>query len=417
MITHSMALSDAFGIKCEPVYYLKEGCFRKLDLTLRPLEEALGYFDRVCLGLQHPQDFPRLVELVVPFEGFRKILSRFWRGPLKYLLFGPLTLMILPLLLLVFINYNFVGSRKTWVPQNGDIFFVTDASWWWGYGKSAMEYAKSRGARVLTIIYDLIPATHPSFVKPTYHKEFIKNLNYICSRTDLFMAISYYTQTVLEAYISDSAVGSTPMMDHFMLGADLDLVKSDGAVRRQIEELFGGPVRPYLCVATIEPRKNHIFLLEAFDYIWRSYPDVPLCLVGGYGWRMKDFVKNLQNHPQYSKSLFWFNDVSDTELAFCYRNARALVYPSVIEGFGLPLMEALHYGCPVLASDIPIFREIGGDYCTYFSLASPEKLARLIMDIESNPKAEILKKRDKFSCTSWEESVAELLSKVIDHFS
>ncbi len=91
---------------------------------------------------------------------------------------------------------------------------------------------------------------------------------------------------------------------------------------------------------------------------------------------MHDFVEQLQKHSQYGKSLFWLNDATDTELAFCYRNARALVYPSIIEGFGLPLVEALYYGCPVLASDIPVFHEIGGDHCTYFSLESSAQLGR-----------------------------------------
>ena len=87
--------------------------------------------------------------------------------------------------------------------------------------------------------------------------------------------------------------------------------------------------------------------------------------------------------PSTTASLFMFNDLSDAELAYCYQHAKALIFPSHAEGFGLPIVEALQHGLHTLVSDIPIHREAGRDFCTYFDPQSPAALARLVCDVEA----------------------------------
>src|SRR5690606_41798773 len=130
-----------------------------------------------------------------------------------------------------------------------------------------------------------------------------------------------------------------------------------------------------LMVITIEPHKNHVYLLDAFDLLWAENTDAALCFVGKIGWKNEHLIERIRRHPQLGKRLFMWNDLNDRELEYCYLNPRSLLFPSHVEGFGLPLVEAMQRKLPVMASDIPVFREIGGDAMAYFELSDPDNLA------------------------------------------
>jgi len=109
-----------------------------------------------------------------------------------------------------------------------------------------------------------------------------------------------------------------------------------------------------------------------------------------------------------------FNDLSDTELDYCYNHAKALVLPSQAEGFGLPLVEALYKGLPVLASDIPIFREVGKDFCTYFDISQPTSLAKIVVDIEKKETMPKVRNPEEYQLPDWKDSCRELLTKAVE---
>ena len=110
-----------------------------------------------------------------------------------------------------------------------------------------------------------------------------------------------------------------------------------------------------------------------------------------------------------------FNDLSDTELEYCYLNSRSLVLPSYVEGFGLPLVEAMQRGLPAMASDIPVFREVGGDFIAYFDLEKPETLAALIRHYEESGEFPASKKVKDWSWLNWEDSAEQLLTRIVSH--
>lgn len=111
-----------------------------------------------------------------------------------------------------------------------------------------------------------------------------------------------------------------------------------------------------LCVSSIDPRKNFAILLEAF----RDIPEVKLKIVGG-----KNAVFN-SNVLEVPSNVEFLGRVSDEELAELYHNAIAFIYPTLYEGFGLPPIEAAHFGCPSIISDIPVLKEVCGDAAVYF---------------------------------------------------
>jgi glycosyltransferase involved in cell wall biosynthesis len=116
-------------------------------------------------------------------------------------------------------------------------------------------------------------------------------------------------------------------------------------------------------VGTLEPRKNHAFLLR----LWRrmleewAIEGVPqLRIIGQVGWMCDTVVQQLRCDSFLQQRVQWIAGCDDNELAEHLRNARALLFPSQAEGYGLPLLEALSLGVPVLASPLPAFRDIAG---------------------------------------------------------
>jgi alpha-1,2-rhamnosyltransferase len=140
----------------------------------------------------------------------------------------------------------------------------------------------------------------------------------------------------------------------------------------------------YLTVGTLEPRKNHKYLLDAFDLLWKQGEKVHLYIIGKVGWKCEDLLERIESHAEYGRRLMFYDNANDAELVACYKAAKAVVFASHVEGFGLPLVEAWQQGTPVYASDIPVFREIGGQDTSFFDLDDPASLAAIIRADQDN---------------------------------
>ncbi len=115
--------------------------------------------------------------------------------------------------------------------------------------------------------------------------------------------------------------------------------------------------------------------------------------------------------------LHCFGDVNDLELDFCYRHAAALITASYAEGFNLPIVESLSRGRPVLASDIPVHREVAGSHAAYFSTRSDDELAQLVRSHQAGQLQELVLRLDGFHWPNWRESSHELLERIIELYS
>ena len=139
----------------------------------------------------------------------------------------------------------------------------------------------------------------------------------------------------------------------------------------------------FLVVGTIEPRKNHMLLLHVWrDLAERLGPATPrLAIVGGRGWKSGQIAALLDRAPAMKDHVVELGAVSDARLAGLMNACRALLMPSFEEGFGLPLVEALTSGAPVVASDIPVFREVAGDAAIYLSPLDAPGWRRAVTDL------------------------------------
>ncbi len=154
---------------------------------------------------------------------------------------------------------------------------------------------------------------------------------------------------------------------------------------------------PYLlCVGTPEPRKNLPALLEAFTLVRRAGRRVRLALVGADGWG--------DVRVGSTEGVVAFGRVDDTELRDLYAHAEALVLPSLWEGFGLPVAEALATGCRVACSDIPALRELAGEDATYFDPSSPEAISEGILQALTQPRPHPRRG------TSWDDAAASVVA-------
>jgi glycosyltransferase involved in cell wall biosynthesis len=140
----------------------------------------------------------------------------------------------------------------------------------------------------------------------------------------------------------------------------------------------------FLYVGNAHPHKNLQRLIRAFSSLIKDYPQQKLVLIGKRDFFYKKLEKYIQDLSLGENIVIQFN-VDNSNLSSWYRNAQALVFPSLSEGFGIPGLEAMHCGCPVLASDITVFREIYGQAAMYFDPSSSLDIAAKIRKFIEHP--------------------------------
>jgi len=298
------------------------------------------------------------------------------------------------------------------IPRRGDVLLLLDSSWMYPIWP-VVEKAKYDGAVVGLVVHDIIPLTHPYFFPSAITERFNDWFGQAVGHVDFFIGVSETVQKEVQAYLEQNYpyCQAHGRVGFFHLGCTLDSISKNKSVGNGPKELFKRN-NVFIAVGTIEPRKNHKYLLDAFDLVWQECPGASLCIIGKIGWLSDHIVNRIKKHPLFKKNLFMFNDASDTELNYCYRHSRALIFSSFAEGFGLPIVEALGYGLPVFASDIPIHREVGKDFCTYFDINDPACLAKMIIDIEKTGKMPQVRNNNEYKLLTWKDSCRELFTQV-----
>ena len=297
--------------------------------------------------------------------------------------------------------------------NKGDILILLDSSWHMNIW-SSLDFFKSKGGVVTAIIYDIIPITHSQFCDITltkiFKKWFLTSIDYV----DNYITISNTIKNDLITYLKDEKYNlEDKKFDYFLLGGDFGYSKKNSyELKDKLTKTFNE--RPtYIIVSTIEPRKNHKYLLDTFEILWERHIDINLAIIGRVGWRVDKLMERIDSHKEFNKRLFVLSDINDRELLYAYKNAKMLLFPSIVEGFGLPIVESLSNGLPVLASDTPVHREVGGDKIGYFDISNPDDLVKQIVDIEANGIPKELMVDENYKWLDWRDSTQMLLEKII----
>lgn len=311
---------------------------------------------------------------------------------------------------------GFGESLDATADQTGNILLLLDSSWhlqvW-----DAVERFIAAGGTTQTVIYDLIPITHPTTVVRSLRDVYTAWMARHVKVSRRFMAISRSTAAELDEYLATIAVTEQHpqpwSITPFYLGSELDLVDTTRKVRASVDAMFDGDTHVFIMVGSIEPRKNHSFVLDAFDRVWAEGGTARLVIIGRHGWKTEDLVSRIETHGQFGTRLFLARDMGDFELEYAYAHASALVIASEAEGFGLPVVEAFQRGLPVLCSDISVFREIADGRATFFGLDGSQLLADAIRRFcaERDPSTRL--ERHPQPWLTWRESTEQLLDAVL----
>lgn len=246
------------------------------------------------------------------------------------------------------------------------------------------------------MVHDLIPITHAEFFQPGSKQMHTYKINQLIAVADAIITNSEYTLTELHAYAQRMGL-KLPRNEAMLLAAGLK--QSHPMAARPVNEPY------FVMLGTIEPRKNHALIL----HVWRQLAEklgknTPrLIIIGKRGWHNEQVIDLLERcHPL--QHLVIEASLSDEALANYLQHAQALLCPSFIEGYGLPIVEALQYGIPVLVSDIPAFREVAHDVPDYINPIDGKEWLVQIENYtqENHPNRLAQRKRlEKFAMPVW----------------
>lgn len=304
-----------------------------------------------------------------------------------------------------------LGQLQPVEVRKGDIFLGLDlAAQTLPLLEGELAAWRREGVSINLLVYDLLPLTNPEWFSPKLGRNFRRWFGLLARQGDRCICISETVAADLARLLAKQGTKRKPVIDVIPLGADIEysfpsLGFPDSL--SQIEDFFL-KYRALLTVGTIEPRKGHEPLLDAFDHIWRWDPDsdIALVMVGRAGWKTGQLQERISCHPELGKRLMWIDQASDELLSRLYRNCAGLVSASYQEGFGLPLIEAAVHDAPVLARDIPVFREIGGNKFSYFDSDEPTVFAARIQDWLINAMRPSQAEKDELP--RWSDSAAAL---------
>jgi glycosyltransferase involved in cell wall biosynthesis len=262
-----------------------------------------------------------------------------------------------------------------------DIFFGLDLHHLVLQQSEFYSLLKSLGVKTYFIVYDLGPILLPKFFPkdiPSLHAQWLGTLvkadGVICISRAVADEVIEWLDVFGPKRLRALSVG------WFHLGGDLaGSVPTKGLPLEASDILSKLLRRPsFLSVGTLEPRKGHMQTLLAFEQLWDEGLDVNLVIVGRQGWNVALLIEMLRAHSEFGKRLFWLDGISDEFLEKVYAASACLIAASEAEGFGLPLIEAAQNKLPIIARDIPVFREVAGNQAFYFSGLEPKLLGAAV---------------------------------------
>jgi glycosyltransferase involved in cell wall biosynthesis len=261
-------------------------------------------------------------------------------------------------------------------------------------------------ARFICLVHDLIPIQFPEYARETGASLHRVRMDTVGHHASAVIAYSHATADALRAYLDDHC--SAPPIRIAPLGANTRSVLP-------AEQLKDHPY--FVFLGTIEPRKNHLLLLN----VWRrlveetkdgNAPIPKLVLIGRRGWENENIVDMLDRCPALKDHVIEASRLSDPDAQDLMRQACALVLPSFVEGFGLPIAEALEMGVPVLCSDIPAHREVGGAVPEFIDPLDGPGWLRAIRDYAApgswRRRAQV-KRMAEWSRPSWDDHIKAVI--------
>ena len=309
-----------------------------------------------------------------------------------------------------------VDTAREATPSAGDVYVIMGAFWIvQDYGAMLIKL-RNQGVITATYIYDLIPITHPQYVLNSTRAEVAERFIDVLVVCDFFLTISEFVAKELRELLKNELNTEKPVravpLAHALPKVARGLVRATGPKAKNAPEKY------VLCVCTLEGRKNHLLLFDVWSRLIRKHGSVRvpgLVLVGKWGWKIEEFQSVCEKENFLDQLILIRTNVSDEELTGLYDNALFTVFPSFVEGWGLPVGESLAFGRPCAASNASSIPEVGGEFAEYFDpndkFGAFTKIERMIFD-DGHRKALEERIHREFKPRTWNEVADNLLRTI-----
>jgi glycosyltransferase involved in cell wall biosynthesis len=308
-------------------------------------------------------------------------------------------------------------------PGPGDILGIVDIS-----GQQLVaavdsglhQQLRANGCLVFAVVHDILPVTHPHCFPPGADKTHQRWMEAV-STFDAIFGTSKAVRDTVRGWLVENQPERVEVIKtgHFALGTD-HIATSEMGDEPPPNLDLPTDRRLFITVGTIEPRKRHQQVLDAFEHRWAAGSTDCLVIVGKEGWQelpdrhrrdIPETVKRLSGHPERGQRLFWLDGLNDSELDALYHQADGLIAASEDEGYGLPLVEAGARSVPILARDIPVFREVAPAQTCFFQGFTGDALATALDDWVPQRERDECPGQSEDS-VSWRESAKQLWAQI-----
>jgi glycosyltransferase involved in cell wall biosynthesis len=303
-------------------------------------------------------------------------------------------------------------------PQAGDVLFAP--AYWHDVEPAIYHGYRARSMHIVILVHDILPVLFENFYPSPWRYMFRNNVRAAFDYASAFLCVSNYTRAALREFGLRNRLNAVPMMTSY--NGFEPLVDDDAAIEIKEKKprlLMGNgklldvlSLVPLLMVGSVEPKKGHVPVIQCLESLWTAGYDRPLCIIGRTGWMERDVVAAIRESFFFNKKIFWFSAADDLDLAYAYISCHALIFSSLAEGFGLPMIEASYYGKPTIVLDTPIAREIlGNDALLFDSVAT---FVQHLVNLEDNARYKIACQfADSVRWPLWEDYTP----KVFDHLA
>lgn len=298
------------------------------------------------------------------------------------------------------------------IVSSGDLFFGLDlTAHLLPHYEDALFRWKQQGVKIHILVYDMLPYLHPEWFTPKSVNNFRRWLRTIAVYADKLICISETVKKELRMWLkTEGFAGYTPRIATIPMGAEIEKSLPTFGIDPETTELM----EPFkyqkfiLMVGTIEPRKGYADVLDAMERVWEEGEEFALVIVGKPGWKTNKLQERLVKHPHAGKKLFWLNNVSDLALQKLYTMANVVLMASYGEGFGLPILEAMYYGKPLIVRDIPIFHEVAAGYSNICYFSENDFIFDCLKELGSSLQSVGSSQDERISFLNWKDSCSAL---------
>jgi glycosyltransferase involved in cell wall biosynthesis len=307
------------------------------------------------------------------------------------------------------------GERSIHDFAAGEVFLDIDATWNAPLSRTTLYPAlKASGVLVVSYVYDFSPFKLPDAVMDATLANWTLWLAAVLAYADLVLTDSRSAERDFVECKARTGVRRHVPTLVTRLGAELPRSRPATEAERASVSAFVGE-RYLLFVSTVEPRKRHLLALEAFDLLHAEHPDVHLVIAGRRGWKAGPITSGIRDHPLHGSRVHWVEGPSDGLLGELYEQATACVYLSRLEGYGLPIAEALGHGRVTLASRNSSMYEVAREACDYTWFDTAPEIAETLGQYLGDPAllhARERHARETFRPTGW-DAVARTVEQAV----